>query len=103
MAIDPLGSGAPADPTLRRATDRLERGQSVANQRAPIAAPADAPAGDSVVLSAEAIRRASGADIPSGTLSAERLAEITQRIADGSYDSEAAREAIAKKVVNGER
>lgn len=98
MAIDPLGTGGPTDPTLRRAAERLDRSQAVPTQRAAIAPPADAPAGDTVVLSAEAIRLASGADIPTGTLSAERLAEITTRIADGSYDREAVRAEIAKKI-----
>jgi anti-sigma28 factor (negative regulator of flagellin synthesis) len=98
MAIDPMGPGGPADPSIRRGAERLERSAAPAPRATSDSTRTDAAVGDTVELSAEAIRLAAGEDIPQGTLSAERLAEITERIASGRYDSAAAREAIARGI-----
>lgn len=98
MAIDPMGPGGPADPSIRRGAERLERSAAPAPRTTTENTKSDALVGDTVELSAEALRLAAGNDIPQGTLSAERLAEITERIAAGRYDSAAAREAIARGI-----
>lgn len=98
MAIDPMGPGGPADPSIRRGAERLERSAAPAPRAANDTSKGEASVGDTVELSAEAIRLAAGGDVPQGTLAPERLAEITERIASGRYDSAAAREAIARGV-----
>lgn len=98
MAIDPMGPGGPTDPSIRRGAERLERAAAPTPRPTAESTRTDAAVGDTVELSAEALRLAAGNDIPQGTLSAERLAEITERLATGSYDSAAAREAIARGV-----
>ena len=54
---------------------------------------------DTVEISAEVIG-STEADIPHGTLSAERLRELNRRIADGHYDAPAVRDAIAGRLLN---
>jgi hypothetical protein len=98
MAIDPMGPGGPADPSIRRGAERLERSAAPAPRPTTESTKGDTAIGDTVELSAEALRLAAGGDVPQGTLSPERLAEITERIAAGRYDSAAAREAIARGV-----
>lgn len=100
MAIDPMGPGGPSDASGRRGAEALGRGKQVAASRSVPAGTADTTAaGDTVELSAEALRLAAGADIPAATISPERLAEITQRIADGVYDGADARDATARGVM----
>lgn len=97
MAIEPLSSSGVPDPSVRR-TDSSLRPDAPTPARAGAAdadSAVDAPA-DSVELSAEAIRLASGSDIPRGTLSPERLAAITRTLAGGGFDTEVAHDAIAR-------
>lgn len=99
MAIDPVPSSSIPDPGLKRA-DLPPRAEALGAARPSVGEP-DVEAGtDSVELSAEALRLAAGADIPSGSLSAERLAAITRRLGDGSYDSPAAQDAVARALMN---
>lgn len=97
MAIDPLSSSGVPDPSIRRADPSVRPDAPVPARvvTTDSDAVADAPA-DSVELSAEAIRLASGSDIPMGTLSPERLAAITRTLAEGGFDTEAAHDAIAR-------
>jgi hypothetical protein len=99
MAIDPMGPGGPSDASIRRGAERLERPASPTARPTETPRP-DAASGDTIELSAEALRLATGGDIPQGTLPPDRLAEITQRLAAGRYDSAAAREAIARRIAN---
>jgi len=96
MAIDPLPSSGVPDPAVRRA-DQSVRPDAPAPARAT-SGPDQGPeaVSDSVELSAEAIRLAAGSDIPSGTLSPERLAAITRTLAEGGFDTDAAHDAIAR-------
>lgn len=90
MAVNPLGSGGVNEPGQKRVGGVGPNGGN--------AAPASrAVDGDSVELSAEALKLASP-DIPGGTLDADRLSAISKRIADGSYNGDAVVDAIARKV-----
>ncbi|HRP08304.1 MAG TPA: flagellar biosynthesis anti-sigma factor FlgM [Gemmatimonadales bacterium] len=90
MAVNPLGSGGVNEPGQKRVGGVAPAGSNPA----PAGRDVDA---DSVELSAEALRLAAP-DIPEGTLDAERLRIISQRIADGSYNADTAMDAIARKV-----
>ena len=93
MAIDPLGtSGIPEAGAKRAGGVPLPEQDAAAGKAA-----GKAPATDSVEVSAAA-RELAAPDIPTGTLSADRLREVTQRLADGSYDSRAAIDAIARGI-----
>lgn len=94
MAIDPLQSPGRSDPGVRR-PDQPARPAPSGSGRPGSDTDPDAAA-DSVELSAEALRLAAGGDIPSGTVTPERLADITRRLGDGSLDSDAAHDAIAR-------
>lgn len=99
MAIDPMGPGGPSDASRRRGAERLDRSQQATPRSTPAGTPDASTSGDTVELSAEALRLAAGADIPSATITPERLAEITKRIAEGVYDGAEAREAVARGVI----
>lgn len=92
MAIDPLGSGGVPEAGARRvATGGPDIDAAPKSQTRPTAA-------DTVAVSSEA-RRLATPDIPADTLAAEHLREVTERLADGSYDSDAAIRAIADGIV----
>jgi hypothetical protein len=90
MAIDPLGSSGIPESNARRAANAP-----------PIRPELTLPTGqrsdavDTAEVSDEARRLAIGADIPHFTLAAQRLREISQRLADGTYNSDAVVDAIA--------
>ncbi|HET9065672.1 MAG TPA: flagellar biosynthesis anti-sigma factor FlgM [Gemmatimonadales bacterium] len=91
MAIDPLGSGGIPEAGARRvSTGGPDTDAAPRSQPRPTAA-------DSVEVSSEA-RRLATPDIPVETLPADYLREVTQRVADGSYNSDAAIKAIAEGV-----
>lgn len=91
MAIDPLGSGSISEPGKKPVT-----GVTPPKTDAPASA-ARAAATDSVEVS-EAARQLASPDIPSGTISGEALRDISARIADGSYNSDAVIDAIARNL-----
>jgi len=91
MAIDPLGSGGiPEAGTRRVTTGGADTDAAPKSQPRPTAA-------DSVEVSSEA-RRLSTPDIPVETLPADYLREVSGRVADGSYNSDAVVKAIAEAV-----
>lgn len=94
MAIDKLNSSGIPDPSVRR-PDQSARPEVPVRGSGGSETSLE-PAADSVELSAEAIRLAGGGDIPSGTLSPERLAAITRTLAEGGFDTQAAHDAIAR-------
>jgi len=96
MAIDPLNTPGVPDPSVRR-PDQSGRPDTPPPARAVAGIDSGSePVSDSVELSAEAIRLAAGADIPAGTISADRLAAVTHRLAEGGYDTHAAHDIIAR-------
>lgn len=96
MAIDPLNTSGVPDPSVRR-PDQSGRPDTPPPARGVAGSESGTePASDSVELSAEAIRLAAGADIPTDTMPADRLAEITRRLAAGGYDTAQAHDAIAR-------
>jgi hypothetical protein len=100
MAIDPLSTPGVPDPGLRRSDPSVRSDAPAPVRNAAPAENAPESGADSVELSAEAMRLAAGADIPSGTLSPERLAAITQRLADGGFDTPEAHDAIARALTD---
>lgn len=96
MTIDRLGKpGVPPS--------GAQRPERSAKDAAP-AGPADRAretdlSADTVEISADVIG-STEADIPHGTLSAERLRDLNRRIADGHYDTPAVRDAIAGRLLN---
>ena len=90
MEVNPLGSGGVNEPGHKRVGGVVPGGSHPGATGRAVDA-------DSVELSAEALRLAAP-DIPEGTLDAERLRIISERIADGSYNSDAAVDAIARRV-----
>ena len=93
MAIDPLGSAGIPEAGARRTSDTAQ----IRGEVNPAAAQRP-DATDTAELSIEARRLASGADIPRATLTADHLLQISQRLADGSYNTDAAIDSIAKGI-----
>jgi anti-sigma28 factor (negative regulator of flagellin synthesis) len=91
MAIDPLGSGNISESGQKRvsAVNPVD-GKSAVNA-------VRAPSVDSVEVSEEA-RRLAEPEIPTGTIPAETLREISSRIADGSYNVDSVIDTIADKL-----
>lgn len=91
MAIDPLGSGGIPEAGARR----VQTGNT--DPDTPLKAKPRQAAADSVDVSSEA-RRLATPDIPENTLPADYLHILSERIADGTYNSDAAIRAIADGV-----
>ena len=98
MAIDPLGSGS-----THHAAHRA--GEAARTQDA---APATTPkttdssvADDQLLLSPTATDAGAEVDVPTGTLSADALRVITERLASGHYDSQAVADRVAGKLIAG--
>lgn len=86
MAIDPVGSSGIPETSTRRVEPTASEGPGHAAAR---------PAGgDSVDVSAAA-RELATPDIPLGSIAAEQLRAISERIASGHYNSDAVIDAIA--------
>lgn len=101
MAINPTGSKGPQAPDPRR-TDGTARGerlpaQAEGTERTPAASRSTQ---DVVELSASAADAVQPGEIPTNTLPAERLREIARRLADGTYDTPAVRDAVADRLLN---
>lgn len=93
MAIDPLGSSGIPEAGAKRAGGVPQSEQDTAATRSA----AKTAAADSVEVSAEA-RELAAPDIPAGSLDADRLREITGRLADGTYNGREAIDAIARGI-----
>ncbi len=61
-----------------------------------------AEVGDTVELSGAALEGARTEAVPSGEIDAARLREISQRIADGSYDTAEVRQQVAERILGAE-
>jgi limonene-1,2-epoxide hydrolase len=96
MAIDPLGQGS-----THHAAQRA--GEAARSQEpAPVNTPAvDGGTGDQLLLSSTATDASAEVDVPAGTLSADALRVITERLASGHYDSEAVADRVAGKLIAG--
>lgn len=96
MAIDPLGQQNPTQLAAQRASEPARTQDAAATPRA-----ADGDADDSVILSPNAATAGSSSNVPTGTLSADALQQITARLASGHYNSESVADRVAGKLIAG--
>ena len=97
MAIDPLGPGSSHHGAHR--AGEAARSQDVAP--ASTGKTTDVAPDDQLLLSPTATDATAEVDVPTGTLSADALRVITERLASGHYDSEAVADRVAGKLIAG--
>lgn len=99
MTVDRLGNSG-VQPQGPRRTEVTPRDVSGTPGGAVDRAKGDAElAADTVELSANVSGATSGEAVPTGEIDPARLRDIARRIADGSYDTPAARDKIAGRLL----
>lgn len=98
MTIKGVGPGGTPQPDRLRSENagQIQRAQHPGES----AVRRGAEVGDTVELSSAALEGARTEAIPGGELEPARLREISRRIADGSYDSEAVMQRVADQILN---
>lgn len=101
MAIDPLGPNGISNNGAQHARGTHRGHAPAAVGPAATDAAAEAGAQDSLQLSDVAAAAGTDSAVPTGALSADALRVITQRIAAGAYDTPAAADRLAGKLIAG--